>query len=115
MKDKELDDIDKALRPKTTTPFIARPDERHVDAGSLCWLDGTRVCGSDCTAFNPEEISEQGLESDSPNKCLVILYMGQSASGALAAISASRVAQRRAQDRVREQNGGNPPVPEVNR
>lgn len=114
MKDQELDDLDKGLRPKTTAnPFIERPDERQVQTGSLCWLDGTRVCGADCTAFNPEEISERGLESDSPNKCLALLYLGQSAAGALATIASSRAAQRRSQDRVREQNGGNPPVPEV--
>jgi hypothetical protein len=63
--------------------------------------------------FNPEEIDEGGVEIDTPNRCLPLYYLGQLGSAALTTIAANRQKAKQSQDRVREQNGGKPPVPEV--
>lgn len=97
-RDKELDDLVDELK----TPFIERPDEMDIRAGVLCWLDGSRVCGADCVAFNPEE-QEAGLASDGPNKCLVLMYMGQQGSAALSIITANALLRKRDQDKARQE------------
>jgi hypothetical protein len=54
-RDTELDALQKELRSEPATPFIRRPEELDVKDGSLCWLNGHRVCGADCVAFAGEE------------------------------------------------------------
>lgn len=115
-RDKELDEVERALREvkPSEKPFIQRPDALDLRRGSLCWLDGSRVCGADCVSFNPEELDEHGVATDSPNKCLVLMYQGQQGSAGLAIVAASRLAAKKAQDERREQaTGGQPPVPPV--
>jgi hypothetical protein len=115
-RDKELDDLEKELRnvKPSAQPFVQRPESLDLRPGSLCWLDGSRVCGADCVSFNPEELDDNGVATDSPNKCLVLMYQGQQGSAGLAIVAASRLAAKRAQDERREQNtGGTPPAPPV--
>lgn len=117
-RDKELDEVERELRNVKPAPggqpFIERPETLDQRRGSLCWLDGSRVCGADCVAFNPNELDEAGHATDNPNKCLVLTYMGQQGSAALAIIAASRTAAKAAQDKRREEaGGGTPPVPPV--
>jgi len=98
-RDTELDDLEKELRRSAERPFIDRPKELDVGPGTLCWLDGFRRCGADCVAFNADEgLDDQGVPIDSPNKCLVLTYMGQQGSAAVAAIAVSRKAAQRRQD-----------------
>jgi hypothetical protein len=116
-RDKELDEVEKELlgvKPAAGgQPFIERPEKLDLRRGSLCWMDGSRVCGADCVAFNPEELDEQGQATDSPNKCLVLTYMGQQGAAALSIIAINRTAAKKAQDDRRAAAGGTPPVPMV--
>lgn len=114
-RDTELDDLEKELTGVKSAgqPFIERPSQLDLRNGSLCWMDGSRVCGADCVAFNPEELDNHGLATDSPNKCLVLTYMGQQGSAALSIIAVNRLAAKKAQDERRESALGAPPVPPV--
>lgn len=114
-RDTELDDLQRDLRGVKSEgqPFIERPEKLDLRQGSLCWMDGSRVCGADCVAFNPEELDEGGLATDSPNKCLVLTYMGQQGSAALSIIAVNRIAAKKAQDERRDAAAGAPPVPPV--
>lgn len=114
-RDTELDDLQRDLRGVKSEgqPFIERPEKLDLQQGSLCWMDGSRVCGADCVAFNPEELDDSGLATDSPNKCLVLTYMGQQGSAALSIIAVNRIAAKKAQDERRENAVGAPPVPPV--
>jgi hypothetical protein len=117
-RDRELDEVEEELLGVKGAPggqpFIERPEALDLRPGSLCWLDGSRVCGADCVSFNPDELDEHGQATDSPNKCLVLTYMGQQGSAALAIVAASRTAAKRAQDDRRDlAGGGMPPAPPV--
>lgn len=111
-RDNELDEIQKELTGVKSAgqPFVERPETLDLRRGSLCWLDGSRVCGADCVSFNPDELDENGLETDSPNKCLVLVYMGQQGSAAVSTLALNRKAAQRAQD---ERRGAAPPAPPV--
>lgn len=86
-RDDELDSLVSELKD----PFIERPERLDIQASSLCWLDGTRACGADCTAFNAEEgLDASGLPLDTPNKCLVLKYAGQLGSGGMALIKLTK-------------------------
>lgn len=96
------------------TPFIHRPDELDLRPGSLCWLDGSRVCGPDCMAFNGEEgVDKSGVPIDTPNKCLHLKYAGQQGSAALATIAHYRNLRKVREDAARNEVAPTPPVPPV--
>ena len=106
-------DAVEAARAAVSTPYIHRPDTLDIRDGTLCWLDGTRVCGADCTAFNTDDETAEGDVIQGPNRCLVLLYTGQQASAAMSALLASRASQRRDADKTREARGGGaPPSPD---
>jgi hypothetical protein len=116
-RDEELDNLQdelKNLQPGGRgKPFVQRPETMDNRNGVLCWLDGSRRCGADCVAFNPEQLDEHGLPGDSPNKCLVLTYMGQQGSAALALIAATSLAAKKSQDAKRHAAGGGMPPPPV--
>ena len=102
----DLDEIENELKAE---PFIDRPREFDEVAGMLCWLDGSRVCGADCVAFNPEELGPHGEVLQGPMKCLPLTYMGQQGSAAIVTIQAARRRMKQEQDAVRENQ---PPPPD---
>lgn len=53
---------------------IHPPDTLEVQNGESCWLDGNRICGGDCMAFNPG--------GEGPEKCSVLVMGGQLAQAA---------------------------------
>lgn len=108
----DLSDIEAELAGKKGRPFIERPDALDVGPGTLCWLDGTRICGPDCVSFN----SEQGLDDnkqpiDTPNKCIVLLYMGQQGSAAVATIALRRKQMRKIEIEEKTATIPTPPLP----
>jgi DeoR/GlpR family transcriptional regulator of sugar metabolism len=114
-RDEELDQAEEELREaeekarRNAAPFIERPDSIDLRDGTTCWLDGSRVCGPDCTAFNTNEMDEQGIVSDGPNKCLLLVYQGQMGSAALAQVVTLK---KKMADEVRkERNNAAPPNP----
>ena len=106
-RDDDLDAAEKDLAGDTNgKPFIHRPETMELRDGLLCWLDGNRVCGADCVSWNAEIEEDAG-----PNRCLVLLYMGQQASSAVSAMLVSRRAAVAAQDAIRVAAGGGVPQP----
>jgi hypothetical protein len=122
-RDKELEDLQRELEGAPAgqagggRPFLHRPEQLDIGAGALCFLDGARLCGPDCVAFNAAEgLDENGHPIDNPNKCLVLTYMGQQGAAALGIIAMSRTAIKSTQDRRREeQMGGAPGIPDLQR
>ena len=120
-RDSELDDLENELRQdpveaktRRGTPFIDRPDTLEISDGTLCWLDGNRYCGPDCVSYNVEDADEHGNAVQGPNKCLVMLYMGQQASAAMNTMLVNRKMMKAAQDAERvAKSGGVPPIPGV--
>lgn len=112
-RDVEMDDVEKELRDAASKkPFIHRPEQLDIGKGALCWMDGARLCGPDCVAFNPQEgLDPSGVPVDSPNKCLVLTYMGQQGSAALSIISVNTMVRKRMQDEKRPGPGDVPPPP----
>ncbi len=115
-RDEELDDLERELTESEASarfkeqvaqangglPFIERPHEMDIKPGMLCWLDGTRVCGPDCVAYNVEHVDPKTQELvQGPTKCLVLLFMGQQGSAALSVVLASRKRIQEAQDAQR--------------
>jgi len=98
-RDKELDEIENDLRK--ATPYIERPEQLDIKEGSLCWLDGRRVCGADCVSFNVEALDDSGTATDEPEKCLVLKYMGMQAAASQAMIATTVIVNKRAQDAQR--------------
>jgi hypothetical protein len=94
-RDRELDRLEQEL---AGAPYIEEPGDKKVGDGSMCWLNGERMCGGDCVAFNWESEPLQA-----PNQCIALAYFGQVASGALTQIKLSRKARQRAEDRQREE------------
>lgn len=79
MQKDELDQVADDLK------YIHPPEVKDVSRGTTCFLDRRRMCEPDCTAFCAESgLDEKGQVLDTPNKCLVLLYLGQLGSGALA-------------------------------
>ena len=115
--DSELDaveaELENAKQSPAGAPFIERPDKLDLRRGSLCWLDGSRVCGADCVAFNADELDDHGHATDTPNKCIALAYMGQQGAAALSIIAINRPATKKAQDERRASAGGAPSIPEV--
>lgn len=98
-RDKEMDELQQELDAKINemesgpkpAPFIHRPEEMDIKPGSLCWMDGTRVCGPDCVAYNVEDVDpETGEFLQGPNKCLALFYMGQQGAAALSQLIINR-------------------------
>lgn len=110
-RDKELDEVERALKDKGR-PFVQRPDHLDIGKGSLCWGDGTRLCGPDCVAFNPEQgLDPSGVVIDHPNKCLFLMYAGQQGSSALSQIHLNKSLLRKMQDDVRITGPADMPPP----
>jgi hypothetical protein len=107
-RDRELEELERELG-RVEAPYIHRPEELDLRDGMLCWLDGARVCGPDCVAYNPEETDERGEALQGPNKCLPLLYIGQQGAAALATIAVSRKRIAEIQDKERERRQGPPP------
>jgi len=104
-RDAELDELDRTLGD----PFIERPETLDLRDGMLCWLDGARVCGSDCVAYNTEDLDEQGNVVQGPNRCLPLLYIGQQGAAALTTIAVNRRRIAESQDKERAARNGQPP------
>lgn len=96
--ERELAEAEKAFG---SSRYIHRPDEIDLQDGMTCWLDGERVCGGDCMAFN--------IDGDGPNQCLVLHYQGQIGSAALIEIAANKKRLQLAQDQERKERQGPPP------
>lgn len=110
-RDVELDEVEKALR-EPQRPFIHRPDKLDIGNGTLCWRDGSRLCGADCVAFNVDEgLDENRMPIDTPNKCIVLVYLGQQGSGALSIIDANNLVRKKHQDASRPNPADLPPPP----
>lgn len=112
---RELEEAEGKAPPKAKvvpgTPFIERPAEMDLNKGSLCWLDGSRICGPDCMAFNADEgLDKSGVVIDTPNKCLPLVYMGQQGSAALSTIALHKRMKKQQEDAAR---GAPPPIPAV--
>lgn len=90
----------KLAKPSDAPDFEMGVEENKDEEpeGELCWISPDRVCGPDCVAFNTS-----ATELDGPNKCLVLLYMGQSGSGLL---SIANLTRNRDADRQRQQPTG---------
>lgn len=112
-RDDELDDIEKELsedrfkeqvsQATGGLPFLHRPAEMDIKPGMLCWMDGTRVCGPDCVAYNVEEVDPNSQELiQGPNKCLVLRYMGQQGAAALSVLLVNRKRIAEIQDKQRQ-------------
>ncbi len=83
-RDEELDELEKELRtkeaPHSGTPFIERPPEMDVGPGTLCWADGTRLCGPDCVAYNTQGETEEGEVVQGDLQCLILGHMKKQAA-----------------------------------
>ncbi len=113
-RDEELDAMERELEAMANAkpendPHIHRPEHLDIGPGMLCWLDGTRVCGTDCVAYNVEEVDERGNFLQGPNKCLALFYMGQQGAAALSTLLLNRKRVTEIQDKKREGMGGPPP------
>ncbi len=114
-RDEELDSLEQELAAMgevkpANDPHIERPPQLDIGPGMLCWLDGTRVCGPDCVAFNTEDVDDNGSLLQGPNKCLALFYMGQQGAAALSTLllNKKRVSEIQDQKRVQQHE---PPDP----
>lgn len=112
--EEELSDFEKQVaHAEGGRPFIQRPNEMDIGPGMLCWMDGTRVCGPDCVAYNVEEFDPDTQELiQGPNKCLVLRYMGQQGAAALSVLLVNRKRITEIQDNKRAQDAPMPSVPD---
>jgi hypothetical protein len=59
MRETELDEVARRLQEASEPmmggqPHVERPPTRTELEGALCFLNGSRLCGPDCTAFTME-------------------------------------------------------------
>lgn len=80
-RDEKLDEVERELRD----PYLYEPDVKKLAPGMTCFLNQDRVCGTDCMAFNTDEVDGQGNAIDGPDRCLLLFNL--SAMGASAHVT----------------------------
>lgn len=112
-RDNEFDELERALKGPQQQPFVQRPEHMDTGAGSLCWIDGSRLCGPDCVSFDSSEgLDDNGLPLDVPQKCHALTALMNQGQAALSVIAAHTLNKKRSQDERRKEAGGMPPVPD---
>lgn len=94
-RDRELDEIEKALRG-TPQPVVHKPDNLPISDGTTCFINQERMCASDCRAFNTNAKPGEGADC-----CLIlasILDVGEKMEGVVAL---SRLLKKQQADAVR--------------